>query len=141
VRGDFFLQRPGFQTITLSYDLPATQNYFQTGLFQGRGYYKPDAGAESIMASVGGHLFKITPDTNSGAVVTDISIPNHPNPAGQTQAWLFQAENYLVCNDGVSAPLIYNGNTTFRSNNGAETILGVVGITFAVPSIGSTVPV
>jgi hypothetical protein len=141
VRGDFFLQRPACQTINLSYANSAAQNNFQTGLFQGAGYYQPDSGAQSVMALVAGHLFQIIPDQSGNATITDLSIPGNLNPANVTQAWMFQAENYLICNDGVTAPLIYNGTTAFRSNNGQQTLLGVVGTSFTVPAVGSDVNV
>ena len=141
VRGDFLRQRPAYNTIVLSYDQASTQIHFQTGLFQGRSYYKPDTGPESIMAAIAGGLFQITPGTGATAVVTEKTIPGNPNPAGLTQAWLFQAENYLITNDGVSAPLIFDGTNTFRSNNGLQTVLGVVGLNFTVPAVGSSVTI
>lgn len=141
IRGDFFNPRPGFQTINLSYANPATKNNFQSGLFQGLGYYKPDSGSESIMTAVAGRLFQITPDQAGNATVTDQTVLNNPNPAGVSTAWLFPAENYLIWNDGISAPVFFNGTTSFRSNNGQQTLLGVVGTNFVVPSVGSTVAV
>ena len=141
VRGDFFLPRPAGQTINLSYATPAAQNNFQAGLFQAAGYYQPDSGMQSIMALVAGHLFQIVPDQSGNATITDLSIPGNLNPATVTQAWMFQAENYLICNDGQSAPLIFNGTTAFRTNNGVQTLLGVVGTSFTVPAVGSDVNV
>jgi hypothetical protein len=141
IRSDFFNPRPAFQTIALSYADTHTAINFQTGLFQGVSYYKPDAGPESIMAAVAGRLFQITPDQSGNATVTDRTIPGDPNPAGVSQAWLFEAENYLIWNDGISAPVFFDGTNTFRSNNGLQTLLGVVALNFIVPSVGSTVAV
>ena len=111
----------------------------QTGLFQGACYYKADDGTASIMAAIGGHLWQIIPDTGTAAAFSDLSIPGNPNPADIVQAWLFQAENYLIYNDGVSIPLIYDGATTFRTNNGSQAVLGVTAADFTVPAIGSQV--
>ena len=37
------------------------------------------------------------------------------NPASRTQAWLWQAENYVIWNDGQSVPVFYDGATSRRS--------------------------
>jgi hypothetical protein len=114
----------------------------QAGWFQGACYYQPDTGPASIMAAVGGHLFQMTPDASGNATITDLTIPGNPNPSGPTMAWLFQAENYLIWNDGVSVPVVFDGSTTWRTNNGQQTVLGVVSNAgFIVPAVGSTVDI
>ena len=139
VRGDFFRQRPAYRTISLSYDSVPTQNNFQTGLFQGLGYYQPDTGPQSIVTAIAGRLFQIIPDTGTGAAIADLTGTNQPNPANITQAWLFQAENYIIWNDGTSVPFVFDGTTLFHTNNGLNAVWGVVNVAFTIPAIGSII--
>ena len=141
-RGDFATDRPPTKKLNLDFggDLDL-QNSFEKSLWQEAINYVPDTGSESIIASIGGRLFKITPDNNGNASVVDISIPDDPNPAGQTKAWMVQAENYVIVNDGISLPLFYDGSTTWRSIGIQEIVLGTTAADFTVPDIGSTVSV
>jgi hypothetical protein len=50
----------------------------------------------------------------TAANVADITGAN-PQSAIATQAWLIQAENYVIWNDGINLPVFYNGTTTTRS--------------------------
>ena len=113
VRGDFARPRPARQQIALSSPLPSI-------LFQGAAYYKPDSGSESVMVALGGRLFQITPGSQSAATatVTEVTIPGDPNPSTVTQAWMWQAESWLIWTDGSSVPVFFNQSQTpsaFRS--------------------------
>lgn len=141
-RGDFFRQRPPYQTIALFYQDKKTSLNFQTGQFQGAGYYKPDYGSESIGMAIAGRLFLFTPNTQGGATITDITPANDPNPSNQSQAWLEQAENFLIWNDGLSLPVFYDGANSRRSL-GQSQLLGTVSTNppggAIVPPVGGTV--
>jgi hypothetical protein len=139
LRGDFFRQRAAFNTINLSYDLPATLINFQTGLFQGADYYKPDTGAESIVLQIGGHQFLATPDNNGNGAVAEITIPNDPDSPNQPQAWICQAENFLIFNNGLELPVFYDGAASRRSQ-GASQPLETVSIAAVAPAVGSSIP-
>lgn len=74
VRGGFPTNRPPYNQMALSFGGdPVVTSRFQDGRFQGAEYYEPDSGAESIIASIGGRLFQITPAANT-AKVQDVSI-------------------------------------------------------------------
>jgi hypothetical protein len=47
----------------------------------------------------------------AGAVLTFWDV----NPASRTQAWLWQAEKWLIVNDGQSVPIFFDGATSRRS--------------------------
>lgn len=135
-RGDFLKQRPGFNTIPLSYFDTPTQTNFQTGLFQAGGYYKPDFGSESIVVVIAGHIFLVNPSAAT-ATVEDISIPTDINSPNQSQGWLCQAENFLIYNDGLALPFFYDG-TNSRRSQGASQTLGVTTAAATVPLYGAT---
>jgi hypothetical protein len=140
VRGDFLRPRPAYANINLSYASDSVRNDLQAGLFQGARYYKPDSGAESIGVQVGGLQFLFTPDAAGGCAVTEISIPGDPSSATQPQAWIRQAENFLIFNNGLDLPVFYDGSTSRRSN-GAGQQLAEVGPAFTAPTIGTTVDI
>lgn len=103
---------------------------------RGATYYKPDSGPESLIAQIGGFLYQFI---INGDVVTvkDISIPGDPNPATATQAWLWQAENFVIVNDGISLPIFFDGNTSRRSQ-GVTQVVGTVTGGEVIPAIGAT---
>lgn len=93
----------------------ALQNAVTKGLFQGRCFYKPDAGNEYLLASISGRLFKFVPNPATLiATVTEVTGGN-PQSATALQCWLWQAENYVFWNDGINLPVFFNGTTTARS--------------------------
>lgn len=191
VRGGFPTNRPPIRKISLGFANDAVmQSRFQDGRFQGAEYYEPDEGAESIITSIGGRLFQVTPATNTakvqevtisgqtivttaftvppvGGTVTitlqstaniaanyDVMIgsanykvssvdPNNTtnlivtnvddtpgntvaintpflfwdvNPSTRLQAWLWQAEKWMIVNDGQSVPIFFDGTGSRRSN-------------------------
>lgn len=115
VRGTYIQPRPPLRLLSVSPSLP-------TGLrWQGASYYKPDQGLtpvpESMVASIGGRLFQITPDATAlTATMTEVTIPADPNGANDPQAWMFQAEKWMIINNGVRNPIFFDGTTSVRSN-------------------------
>lgn len=111
-RGTFIMPRPEFVIRELGFASTGDQTNFETGLFQGACFYQPDAGNAQIVAAIGGRLFAIDLIT---LAVTDVSITNDLNPATITQAWLWQAERWVIVQDGISAPIIYDGVSSRRA--------------------------
>jgi uncharacterized protein (DUF697 family) len=140
-RGDFPTDRPPYRKVNLDPNLNTLiQEAFGTGLFQGAINFKSDYASESIVFSIAGHLFDVIPSADSTLTSTgaEVSIPGDLNPATATQAWLWQAERWLINDDGLSIPIFYDGVSSRRS----ETTAAVVGTTaapFAVPPIGGVV--
>lgn len=118
VRGTFANPRPPRNRYTL--DLTAASQLQaallnKTFLFQGYCYYKPDTGLETVMAAISGRLYQFTPNsTTLVATVKDVTGGN-PQSAIVTQHWLWQAENYVFWNDGVSLTVFFDGTNTARS--------------------------
>jgi len=120
VRGTYVTQRSIYRK--LSFD-PTSQTLIQSaftngGFYQGGCYFKPDSGSEGITVEIGGRLFLITP--GNGINAASAAEPPYgggasPNPATQPQAWMWQSERYVIVNDGLSKPLIFDGVTVFRS--------------------------
>lgn len=119
-RRAFAHNRPPYRKLTLSFASDAVRLGFTKGLYQGRCYYKPDSGPEYGLVSVSGRLFKFVP-SGTTAVVTEVTGGN-PQSATALQCWLWQAENYVIWNDGVSNPVFYDGTTTTTTrSNGTPT--------------------
>jgi hypothetical protein len=142
VRGTFVTDRPPVSKKTLIYDTLASQTLVENGLFQGAGYYRPDFGTESLIAQISGHLFKFT-ETGTSWTVSDISVPGDPNNATTSQVWMWQAEKWMIVQDGTGKlPIFYDGVASRRSY-GPSVVLGVVNATSLVkpPTIGSSLTV
>lgn len=67
----------------------------------------PLSGFPYIIAQIAGRTFIVRVDTDNSIV--EVTIPSNPNPAGLTQSWMTQAEEFMIIQDGVSEPLIWNG--------------------------------
>lgn len=112
VRGTLVTQRPPFRLIPIEDTYPApTLLAFQHGKYQGGCYFKPDNGFESLMCQIDGRLFQVTPGTNSASII-ERTIPGDPNPVGPDQAWLWQSEKWVICNDGQSFPIFFDQTAT-----------------------------
>lgn len=141
-RQGFVTDRPPFSNVlTFVWESDDVQEAFEQGLFQGAGYYQPDSGPQSLFASVSGRLYQFVINGTT-ATVYDRTIPGDPNPADSTQAWLWQAENYLIVNDGISLPIFFDG-TSSRRSYGATQLLATATATNppagVIPPIGEQI--
>lgn len=134
-------------------------NFVQNGIFQGatpKAYLPSDSSilpGPTWFALISGRLFGFTPDftLSSGGVYSsspgsialkEFTINNSGTPdlnsATAPQAWIDQAENYLIVQDGVTAnPLVFDGNNSFRSYS-LQTLVATVNTTLAAPVVGGT---
>lgn len=135
VRGGFVKPRPGYRKILTTF---ADNTISLTGqLFQGATYYLSDEGIGYVVAQVGGRTYQFAPDTQRSAMVFDRTNPNDPNPANVRQAWLWQSENYIFSNNGISRTLIFDGVSMTRSDS--PSFIGKTTQSFVIPPIGSPV--
>ena len=106
--------RPAFRRVELTYADATTETNATTGLFQDAGfYYAYGAGESCLVASIGGHLFRYAVGT-TGAV-QDISITTDLNSPVNPDAWMWQAEDFLIINNGQGNPLFFDGAGVRRS--------------------------
>lgn len=141
LRGGYAHTRAPTVKINLNYagrdDLQAI---VEGGYYQGGGYYRPDSGTESLIAQISGKLLKFT-QGNSGWNVTDIGVPGDSNDPTIPQIWMWQAERWMIINDGSGKnPIFYDGVSSRRSY-GPSTELGVTADDFFPPPIGDTVDI
>ena len=141
LRGGYAHTRAPVVKINLNYaGRDDIQAIVENGYFQGGGYYRPDSGVESLIAQISGHLLKFT-QGNSGWDVTDISVPGDLNNATTPQVWMWQAERWMIVNDGTGVlPIFYDGVFSRRSY-GPSIELGVTAADFTPPPIGDTVDI
>lgn len=144
IRNGYIHTRPPFSKKNFNFNgNTALQTLVLGGRFQGGGYYRPDVGTESLVAQISGHLIMFT-ESGAAWLVTDISVPGSLNSATQPQVWMWQAENYLIVQDGSGAlPIFYDGKTSRRSF-GPSMLLGTVSgvpAPTAPPAIGQSVTV
>ena len=105
--------------------------------------YHPTDGNPYVMASIGGHIYKIDPD-NADAAIDLSTSPGLVNPSGQLQSYFVQGEQFLVIQAGdyVTLPLFWDGATLRRSVGLSATsglVLVVAGFqlnNFIVPTQG-----
>lgn len=111
--------RPGFKPKSLKFATGGIQTAFQTGKFQGAGFYQGLDGINSVIASISGRLFQVRLST---LMVTEITIPSDRNSAFLDRAYFQQAEEFLIIQDGQSKATIFNGAICRRSNPAAREV-------------------
>lgn len=134
VRGGFLTHRPGFRKLTLQFvDADGAvdetlQERFEDGRWQGGCYYDPPNATPGLACAIGGRQFVIAIDqpwgTNNAVreitprLSTDTAGDPHGDISDPTleQAWLVQAEDYLIHQNGRDKAIIYNGGTARRAN-------------------------
>ena len=105
VRDGYLHTRPGFRFVKT---LP-------TGVIQGCAYYKSEnMNSPQIVAMINGKLYDLEAYF-SDLPVRDISPVQETYPYISQTASLVQANNFLVCQDGLSRPIVYDGSRTFYS--------------------------
>lgn len=140
LREGFVHPRPPMQIKTLNFNgNTALQTLVLTGLFQGAGYYRPDFGTESLLASISGHLIMFQESGLGGPWnVTDVSVPNDFNSSTNPQCWMWQSEKWMIVNDGTGKLPIFFDGTTSRRSFGPTVVLGTVSGT---PTPGTPPPI
>ena len=115
VRGGAVGPRPGLRKRTLTFASEDDRNNFQlaTAHFQGAGYFRSVGDQSEIVCSIGGRLFAINPIQSYK--VTDITPTDGRNSTYQDVVTFQQAEDWMIIQDGQSAPIIYNRAEARRS--------------------------
>lgn len=142
-RGGFVQNRPPFRKIPFDYGGDVVlQSEVETQFFQGACFYQSDFGTQHLVAQIGGRLFLFTPSSDFTTFVPlDVSIPGDLNPSTTLQAWLFQAERWVIVNDGQSLPIFFDGVSSRRSFGPSHLLATVAAPGFTAPAIGASVQV
>lgn len=117
MRGGFLNCRPGWWKRALKFPSPDTGGIaalFATGLWQGCGTYTADNGVTSLAVSISGRIFLINAQTFA---VTEITIAGDLNSAVEKRAWFQQAERYLIVQNGLNIPFLYDGASSRRATS------------------------
>jgi len=116
IRGGYIQPRPPLFQQTITYPSDSVRSAVEGGYFQGAGYYRPDYGSQQLVAQISGRLFTFTPQSADTWLCAEITIPGDPNSSTATQAWMNQAEKWMIITDGTAKlPIFYDGTTTRRS--------------------------
>lgn len=99
MRGGGIRQRTGWK--------PLVQGQSWSGLYQGGYLYEPETELPYLVLDIGGRTYQVRVDTDNSVV--DITAGSGPNPATEPKHWLAQGEQFLVIQDGVSEPLVWDG--------------------------------
>lgn len=114
-RNGFAKTRPGWRRLGLKFtdqngqvDTTLRDN-FEDGLFQGAA---PFERLNQLVVSVSGRLFAID---LTNLRVFDVSVPGDVNSPILRKAWMIEAEDWMIVQDGQSLPIFYTGSGSRRS--------------------------
>lgn len=98
MRGGGISPRAGWKRLTKIKSAP--------GLFQGGQIYEPDFAFPYLMVDISGRTYQIRVDTDNSV----FDVTTAPMPATEVQHWIRQGEQFLITQDGVSEPRVWDGN-------------------------------
>ena len=109
VRDDFAHHRPVYVKRSIQFSTPEVAAAWMTGKFQGRAFYIPDNGPQGLVVAISGVLYDcvIVGNTITVTQVSDLTTGQDPDA---DQHWLFQAEKWIIWNDGINKPVFFNVN-------------------------------
>ena len=111
--------RPGFIHHELKYPNDTAETYFYTGNPQGlKVFQSGDKGY--LIASVHGRIYAI--DVEEGFKVSEITPAGGPNASDLPKAYMQQAGDYFIIQDGQSLPIYIKGLEAKRSKGGQNDI-------------------
>ena len=84
----------------------------QPALYQGGYMYDPDNAFPYLMLAISGRMFRVRVDTDFA--VTDVTTPATLNSPTIEQHWLVQAEQFIIDQDNVAEPRVWDGNILQR---------------------------
>lgn len=120
-RTGYVNNRPGWFKHNLIFSSGDDETLYTTGRFQGSSWYLPDDGIPIGIASVSGHIFTLTVGAN-GTQVADLTPSGDPNMSTLPRVWMQQADKFMVIQDGIDAPFVFDGAGLRRSKQGPPSI-------------------
>lgn len=108
--------RPGWIKRNLNFDNSSgivdanLQNNFEDYIFHGAAAFER---MNNLIVAVGGLLFRIDIDSWQ---VQDISTSSPTNNPQLYRSWFCEAEDFMIIQDGQSAPIIFDGGSSRRSD-------------------------
>jgi len=111
----YIATRPGFIQRSLSISSDSVQAFFQTGNPQGMKSFQ-NGDRTYLICSIGGRVYAIDPVNNFNT--TDLTPSDGPNSSTNPKAFMCQAEEYFIIQDGVSKPIILTSLTPSRAVDG-----------------------
>lgn len=112
VRGGFPRQRPGWKKIDLTYESEGQRRVAETGRFQGATFFQPRTGIPMLVSCISGRQFRY--DVWGGDECHQIGTNIQANPSNVLQVWWVSAEDFLIMQDGQTAPWVFNGGDARR---------------------------
>ena len=113
VRNGFPRTRPGWHYRPLAFVTPGSQGIFENGRYQGSCFYMHPAGPRFAVA-VDGRIFLVDPTNWTVEMLTTKPVPT-ANTVSQwfseysPHVWMIQRNKWLIAQDGISAPVVYDG--------------------------------
>jgi hypothetical protein len=118
-RGGYIKNRPPWNEYPMVFVDNPTQVAYKSGRFQGGDWYIPDDGFPIGLVSISGHIYSLTV-SDQEIQVADITPSGDANMSTLPLVWMCQADSFMVIQNGVDAPFVFDGNTLRRSQQGQD---------------------
>ena len=109
-RNNYATNRPGLVKLNLDLSGLTDGTLFTSAIFQGASTFERRS---QLVSMIGGRLYRIALDTWEVADITTTDV----NASNRYRAWFAEAEDFIIAQDGQSAPWIYDGAINKRSDS------------------------
>lgn len=107
VRRGWAEPRPAFSMTSIIWIDKGAQSAFERGIIQGSAYYDSPEGARFVYIA-DGHILSFNPASREMRLISPGGV--RPFHRQAPFAWLQQRGRWMVCQDGIGAPVILNGD-------------------------------
>ena len=114
----------------------------ETGYYLGSSTGTPvpiTAGTDVVIPNTNPYSFLTLVSGTSGAPVTATLISTDANSLTAEQNWLWQAEQFLIWNDGIHLPAFFDGSLMRRSTGSSLASISTTAADFKVPAVGQVI--
>lgn len=116
-RGQFLKPRPGWRRLTVGGAIP----FFNQVRFQGAAFYRSESGDNGITCMIDGRLYLLRPSGAHKFSNTEITPTEGSNSPNLKQAFFCQGENFMIVQDTLASPIIFDGGGARRAGQGEIT--------------------
>lgn len=120
VRGQNVTHRSCYHRRLIVFDSDDVQTGIEQGRYQGGCFYFGDNQQSSLVAMISGRLFwfEISGDI---MLAHEVTLPDTLS-VNQSQCWLWQAEKWVIIQDGANNPIFFDGTLTAARSNYSQPV-------------------
>jgi hypothetical protein len=122
-RGGFWRSRPKFMKRQINFGGSVDiETWFKNYAISGQTYFSAPSGQSLLACCVGGRVFSFSLNNDNSFNISEFTPPGNRNSLNQPITWFCQAATYLIAQNGLDTPIIFDGSNGRRANQAASEV-------------------